>query len=1562
MIFFGSFKEVIPKRIRVITGIIIIFLMINLNFSIIASTQTNSIDNEINTVEFRSNQFLSTRSSINTGADQWLSFLAGATHHGNSTSISPEDAAVLWEYSTHGSVYSPPTVDNGIVYFGDAQGWIYAIDIDTKEQIWKHHTTKYAINGGGVWTAMNIHDGKLIFGCNNYFVYAIDADDGSKIWEFQTTGEVLGSPTISSGMVFATSMKSLPKANGTLYALDVDNGDLVWHFNVSESIRGSPAVGYDKVYFGCNNNKFYAVNVSDGEEQWNFTTGGPIESSPSLDSGTVFFGSLDKKFYALNAETGASVWDSSNKLKGGIKSTPAISYNDVFITTIDWDGSPATDNDGGLYVFNKFTGSLKWSKKLLGRSYASPAVAEGRVFVHAYEYIHAFDIASQSLAWEKQIQGANLISSPAIAKGRVFTGNGGSPGSMIVFGAPDFVIDTNDVIISDTEPFVGEFINFTAKVKNIGSVNGSANVTFSYASADKSIHEEITREHVSLPARTETTLYLDWQLPENPTVGENLWVMWFNVTDVEPSEGNTDNLLSKSLSYHLRDLSNWQMFQGNFEHTGYAPGGSPSNRDIWKNSTLTPGAIRGSVILAKDKIYVATSNGRVQSFYESSGQPADDFAAGGTFIREPTIFLGEDTSIFDRIYVASKEGTVYSMDLYTGSKEWSYDTSATILSTPMVYYGMVYVGASDGYLYALDEDGTAGTTDYIWRTNLGGAVGYSTPAISNVTDSLYIGTLTGDLVALNPKTGAINWTYRTGGQIHSTPTIVNDMVIVGSNDTKLYAFDLQGFYDGDDGVTDSDTSLTKGDLLWSAQLDSSPGRCSPAADPDGSFVYIGTGGGKFHSVSLFTGELNWTFDAGSRIESSAAVGDSAVFFTTESGKLFALDKLIDTTTDKARHLWNYTSYTKSSMLGSPAIYGNRVFCADEAGWVYALGAPNIAPVAVISSPLNGSVYDYTDEIKFDASASYDLDDTKLTFTWYRKGVDETTKTIIYSGPEPIVYQKVSLGNVYVIYLTVRDNLGANSTAIVNISIFGKPGDPDTPDIFEYEIKEFRDDTIPARCLIMVGGPGIVTMISASNPGENYYTNFSVNKFVTYRFKDEPVNPFKINWTNITIGFNKVDVMHEMNISRMRMYYWDAGWVQLPHSGVTFVDAEKVEVWANFTGLIRTIPLIFAPGTFNNTPPNLYEPWEGEMISPKTGREIDDYTFWIKYRDSDYDPPSDGGYVKVYIDGNPYFMTEKDPTAANYETYVDFTFTISGSELGSGSHTVSFVAHDGTIRMLQTLQTSTVVNITASKPVAEAGEDLEVKVDEVFTVDASGSTDPDNDIQNYYWDFDSLIDSDGDGNYTNDRDRSEIEARWQYTKAGTYTVTLTVVDATGSSDTDTLTVTVIEDTEDEGTELGGLLGTLGLIILLIIIIIIIIFVVIWYRGKEERELKRLYGDEEEEEEEGEEEEELETDEELEGAEEKEALEGEEEAEELPAPEGEEAEELEEGLIPEDKRLMPAKGKIKDEEDELGEDERICPDCENVTLKSDSVCPSCGYEFYAEEFDSEDEEFDDFDLEE
>ena len=53
------------------------------------------------------------------------------------------------------------------------------------------------------------------------------------------------------------------------------------------------------------------------------------------------------------------------------------------------------------------------------------------------------------------------------------------------------------------------------------------------------------------------------------------------------------------------------------------------------------------------------------------------------------------------VYVGSTDGNLYAFQTSDGTKVWSFATGAKVSSSPAVFNGVVYVGGEDGALYAV---------------------------------------------------------------------------------------------------------------------------------------------------------------------------------------------------------------------------------------------------------------------------------------------------------------------------------------------------------------------------------------------------------------------------------------------------------------------------------------------------------------------------------------------------------------------------------------------------------------------------------------------------------------------------------------------------------------------------------------------------------------------------------------------------------------------------------------------------------------------------------------------
>jgi len=114
----------------------------------------------------------------------------------------------------------------------------------------------------------------------------------------------------------------------------------------------------------------------------------------------------------------------------------------------------------------------------------------------------------------------------------------------------------------------------------------------------------------------------------------------------------------------------------------------------------------------------------------------------------------------------------------------SYFTPNPVFSQTSVVDGVVYFGATDFSVYALN----AHTGAKVWSYKTDSTIYFSSPAVANGV--IYIGSDDDRVYALNARCGALLWEYVTGGEVESSPSVANGMVYIGSDGYNLYAFSL----------------------------------------------------------------------------------------------------------------------------------------------------------------------------------------------------------------------------------------------------------------------------------------------------------------------------------------------------------------------------------------------------------------------------------------------------------------------------------------------------------------------------------------------------------------------------------------------------------------------------------------------------------------------------------------------------------------------------------------------------------------------------------------------------
>jgi outer membrane protein assembly factor BamB len=169
--------------------------------------------------------------------------------------------------------------------------------------------------------------------------------------------------------------------------------------------------------------------------KWKFKTHGEVNSSPAIADGVIFIGSNDGSLYAIDQDTGTKKWAFTTGSR--VPSSPAVAGGVVYFGSYD----------GYFYAIDAATGKLKWKFATPGeRRYSgthlhgsvplgeampdpfdvylsSPAVWSGAVyFGSGDDNIYALDAAAGTLKWKFKT-GDVVHASPAIVDGKLFVGS-----------------------------------------------------------------------------------------------------------------------------------------------------------------------------------------------------------------------------------------------------------------------------------------------------------------------------------------------------------------------------------------------------------------------------------------------------------------------------------------------------------------------------------------------------------------------------------------------------------------------------------------------------------------------------------------------------------------------------------------------------------------------------------------------------------------------------------------------------------------------------------------------------------------------------------------------------------------------------------------------------------------------------------------------------------------------------------------------------------------------------------------------------------------------------------
>jgi eukaryotic-like serine/threonine-protein kinase len=288
--------------------------------------------------------------------------------------------------------------------------------------------------------------------------------------------------------------------------------------------------------------------------------------------------------------------------------------------------------------------------------------------------------------------------------------------------------------------------------------------------------------------------------------------------------------------------------------------------------------------------------------------------------------------------LAMPDNTSFSCwDAYTGTELWNWPN--VVFTYPSIAYGNLY-GTAGGYLYCIGGSptdwsmgfignveqprvaiGQQGPTDIStakWAYQTGGDV-FSSPAI--VDGRVFFGSKDKNIYCLDAFTGQKIWNFTTGFYVRSSQAVYGGRVYTGSDD---------GFFYGLDANTGAQIWKTATGGIYPNLLN--PGEAKAFSSPIivNNMIYCGSRDAYLYCLSL-DGRVQWKFLTGDGIGASPGYANGIVYINSMDGYLYAVNAITGTQVWKSGFKLNYGGsqpiYSSLYNIGAVTVANGVVYTA-----------------------------------------------------------------------------------------------------------------------------------------------------------------------------------------------------------------------------------------------------------------------------------------------------------------------------------------------------------------------------------------------------------------------------------------------------------------------------------------------------------------------------------------------------------------------------------------------------------------------------------------------------------
>ncbi|MFC1853664.1 thrombospondin type 3 repeat-containing protein [candidate division CSSED10-310 bacterium] len=193
-----------------------------------------------------------------------------------------------------------------------------------------------------------------------------------------------------------------------------DTENLLWSFQALAGITAQPVIVNGKVYIGSDDKRMYCLDTETGNVVWQYETtyggGAPISSTATVVDGKVYFSVYGPDYgtYCLDAETGSLIW----RVNIGTYASPIVA-----------EGKLYTKTNNRIYCLDAQTGTYLWENNSFSGLRNSFSMNNGKLYMIQSSdglFLHCVEAATGTVLWSVTLDESGGANYPVIVDGKIY--------------------------------------------------------------------------------------------------------------------------------------------------------------------------------------------------------------------------------------------------------------------------------------------------------------------------------------------------------------------------------------------------------------------------------------------------------------------------------------------------------------------------------------------------------------------------------------------------------------------------------------------------------------------------------------------------------------------------------------------------------------------------------------------------------------------------------------------------------------------------------------------------------------------------------------------------------------------------------------------------------------------------------------------------------------------------------------------------------------------------------------------------------------------------------------